>query len=152
MFDTTETFANANKSSIDALFAQANALFASAERLTALNMSTVRSMVEENALKSKAVLGAKDLPEFFVLQSALAQPNVKKAFDYSNSVYKISAQTQEAFTKVTESQIAEARDNVASIIDKAAKSSPVGSDVWTATINSAIATASMAKDSFKVDK
>jgi phasin family protein len=146
MFTTPEQLATANKANIEALLTLANTAFASAERLAALNLNTARTVLEDGVNNAKALLGAKDLQEVISLQATLAQPAVEKAVAYSRSVYEISAQTQEEFSKLVEAQFAEVNKNVASTLDKAAKSAPAGSDVAVAAVKSAIAAANSAYD------
>ena len=147
MFATPEQLASANKANVEAVLTLANTAFASAERLAALNLNTARAVLEDSVGNAKALLGVKDLQEFVALQSTLAQPSVEKAVAYSRSVYEISAQTQEEFSKVVETQFAELNKNVAALLDKAAKSAPAGSDVAVAAVKSAIAAANSAYDS-----
>ena len=147
MFATPEQLAGANKANVEAMLTLANTAFASAERLAALNLNTARAVLEDSVNNAKALLGAKDLQEAITLQATLAQPSVEKAVAYSRSVYEISAQTQEEFSKLVEAQFAEVNKNVASSLDKAAKSAPAGSDVAVAAVKSAIAAANSAYDS-----
>ncbi len=147
MFATPEQLASVNKANVETVLTLANTAFASAERLAALNLNTARSVLEDSVANAKALLGAKDLQQLVTLQSTLAQPAVEKAVAYSRSVYEISAQTQEEFSKVFESQFNELNKAVASALDKAAKSAPAGSDVAVAAVKSAIAAANSAYDS-----
>jgi phasin family protein len=147
MFATPEQFASTNKASVETMMTLANTAFASAERVAALNLNTARSMLEDAVSNAKALLGAKDVQELISLQTALAQPAVERMVAYSRSVYEISAQTQEEFSKVFESQLTEVNRNVAAALDKAAKSAPAGSDVAVAAVKSAIAAANSAFDS-----
>lgn len=146
MFATPEQLAGANKASVEAMLTLANTAFASAERFAALNLNTARAVLEDSVNNAKALLGAKDLQEAISLQATLAQPSVEKAVSYSRSVYEISAQTQEEFSKLVEVQFAEVNKNVATSLDKAAKSAPAGSDVAVAAVKSAIAAANSAYD------
>ncbi|MEZ5614777.1 MAG: phasin family protein [Rhodocyclaceae bacterium] len=146
MLTTPEQLATANKANVEAMLTLANTAFASAERFAALNLNTARAVLEDSVNNAKALLGAKDLQEAISLQATLAQPSVEKAVAYSRSVYEISAQTQEEFSKLVEAQFAEVNKNVASSLDKAAKSAPAGSDVAVAAVKSAIAAANSAYD------
>ena len=147
MNTTPEQFAATNKANVEAALTLANTAFASAERLAALNLNTARTMLEEVVSGTKALLGAKDLQEVISVQSSLAQPAIEKAVSYSRSIYEIASQTQDEFSKVIESQFAEANKNVAAALDKAAKNAPAGSDVAVAAVKSAIAAANSAYDS-----
>jgi phasin family protein len=146
MLTTPEQLAAANKANVEAMLTLANTAFASAERFAALNLNTARAVLEDSVNNAKTLLGAKDLQEVISLQATLAQPSVEKAVAYSRSVYEISAQTQEEFSKLVEAQFAEVNKNVASSLDKAAKSAPAGSDVAVAAVKSAIAAANSAYD------
>ncbi|GAB4171927.1 MAG: phasin family protein [Rhodocyclaceae bacterium] len=147
MYKTPEQFAASNKASVEALLAMANATFAGAERLAALNLNTARSFLEDGVANVKALLAAKDVQDAVALQSGFAQPVMERAVAYSRSVYEISAQTQEQLAKVIESQFSELNRNVTVALDQAAKSAPAGSDVAVAAVKSAIAAANSAYDS-----
>lgn len=147
-FATPEQFAAANKASIESLLTLANTALASAERIAALNLNTARSLLEDGVSNTKAILSAKDVQEALAVQAALAQPNVEKAVAYSRSVYEISAQSQEEVSKLLEGQFGEFQKQVATLLDKAAKSAPAGSDVAVAAVKSAVAAANSAFDSF----
>ena len=146
MFTTPEQFAAANKATVDSLLAVANTALASAERIAALNLNTARSVMEDSVSGAKALMGAKDVQEAMSIQASLTQPNVEKAVAYSRSVYEISAQTQEEMSKMVEGQFSEFQKTVATLLDKAAKSAPAGSDVAVAAVKSAIAAANSAFD------
>ena len=141
-----EQFATANKAAVDSMLSLANTALASAERIAALNLNTARSVMEDSVSGAKALMGAKDVQEAMSIQASLAQPNVEKAVAYSRSVYAISAQTQEELSKMIEAQFGDFQKTVASLLDKAAKSAPAGSDVAVAAVKSAIAAANSAFD------
>lgn len=147
MFATPEQFAATSKSNVETLLTIANTAFASAERLAALNLNTARSFLEDSLSGSKALFAAKDVQELVSLQAAQIQPLVEKVVAYNRSVYEIASQSQEEVSKLLEGQIAELNKNVASALDKAAKSAPAGSDVAVAAVKSAIAAANSAYDS-----
>ena len=143
---TPEQFATANKAAVDSMLSLANTALASAERIAALNLNTARSILEDSVSGTKAILGAKDPQEAMTIQASLAQPNVEKAVAYSRSIYEISAQTQEEVTKMLESQFGDFQKQMASMLEKATKSAPAGSDVAVAAVKSAIAAATSAFD------
>lgn len=147
-FFNPEQFAAANKASVESLLTLANTALASAERIATLNLNTARSLLEDSVSNTKAILGAKDVQEALSVQASLAQPNVEKAVAYSRSVYEISAQSQEEVSKLLEGQFGEFQKQIATLLDKAAKSAPAGSDVAVAAVKSAVAAANSAFDSF----
>ncbi len=146
-FNAPEQFAASNKANVETMLTLANAAFASAERLSALNLNTARSILEDGVANTKAMLAVKDIQELVALQTALAQPILEKAVAYARSVYEITSQSQEEVSKVMEGQVAEMNKGVATALDQAAKSAPAGSDVAVAAVKSAIAAANSAYDS-----
>jgi phasin family protein len=144
MYTTPEQFAGANKANVETLLTIANTAFASAERLAALNLNTARTILEDSVNNAKTLLAAKDVQELVSMQAALAQPAFEKAVAYSRSVYEITAQTQDEFSKIFDSQYVELNKNVSSVLDKAVKNAPAGSDVAVAAVKSAIAAANSA--------
>jgi phasin family protein len=144
MYTTPEQFAGANKANVETLLTIANTAFASAERLAALNLNTARTLLEDSVNTAKTLLAAKDIQELASMQTALAQPAFEKAVAYSRSIYEIATQTQDEFAKIFDSQYVELNKNVSSVLDKAAKSAPAGSDVAVAAVKSALAAANSA--------
>jgi phasin family protein len=144
-----EQFAAANKAAVDSLLSVANTALASAERIASLNLETARSVLEDSVSGAKALMGAKDPQEALSIQASLAQPSVEKAVAYSKSVYEISTETQEQLAKMVEAQFGDFQKNVASMLEKAAKSAPAGSDVAVAAVQSAIAAANSAFDNMR---
>lgn len=144
-----EQFAAANKAAVDSLLSVANTALASAERIATLNLETARSVLEDSVSNAKALMGAKDPQEALSIQASLAQPSVEKAVAYSKSVYEISSETQEQLAKMVEAQFGDFQKNVASMLEKAAKSAPAGSDVAVAAVQSAIAAATSAFDNMR---
>ena len=147
MYATPEQLNATSKANIEALLTLANTAFASAERLAALNLNTARTMLEDSVANAKTLFGVKDIQELANVQSSLAQPSLEKAIAYSRGVYEIATQTQDELSKVFEAQFAELNKNVSSVLDKAAKNAPAGSDVAVAAVKSAIAAANSAYDS-----
>ncbi|OGA93244.1 MAG: granule-associated-like protein [Betaproteobacteria bacterium RIFCSPLOWO2_12_FULL_66_14] len=148
MYVTPEQIIASNKAGAEALLGLAKAQFAAFERLSALNMNAAKSAFEESAGYTRALLGAKDIQEVANLNASAAQPALEKMLSYSRGVYEASTQAQGEMTKVLEVQTAELTRNMASFLDKFAKSAPAGSDVAVAAVKSAMAAANTAYDSF----
>ena len=145
----TAQFAAANKAAVDSLLSVANTALASAERIATLNLEATRSAIEESAANAKALMGAKDVQEALKIQAELAKPNVDKAVAYSKSVYQISTETQEQFTKMVEAQFGDFQKTIAGMLDQATKSAPAGSETAVAAVKSAFAAANSAFDNMR---
>ena len=82
------------------------------------------------------------------LQSTFAQPAIEKAIAYSKSVYEVATQTNTDLTKATERRVTEWNENFVSMLDKAAKNAPAGSDVAVSAVKQMLAAANSAYDNF----
>ena len=134
----------ANKSALENMLALANTVFASTERLAALNLSTARSALEDSTATAKTLFQAKDPQAFASLTSELAQPGMEKLVAYSRSVYEIFSETKDEVSKVVEAQVSELNSAIGTALDNVAKSGPAGSDVAVSAVKSAIAAANSA--------
>ena len=105
MYKLPEQLASANQASVETLVTFAKAAFGGAERLAALNLNAARTMLEDGAANTRALLGVKDVQSLVSLQTTLSQPGLEKASVYSRSVYQIAAETQEALSEVVEGQV-----------------------------------------------
>ncbi|HKW37567.1 MAG TPA: phasin family protein [Burkholderiales bacterium] len=148
MYLTPEQIVGANKAGVEALLGLASTQFTAYERLSNLNFSAAKAAFEEGLNRVKSLLGAKDAQEYFSLNAAVSQPNLEKAIAYSRSIYEVAAQTQGEIAKFIEARAAEFNKNLVSVLDKASKNAPAGSDVAVAAVKSALAAASTAYDSF----
>ena len=148
MYVTPEQVAATNKAGIESILSFATSQFAAFERLANLNANAVKAVFEDSLANTRALSGAKDVQEFVNLQSAFAQPAFEKAIAYSKSVYEVSTQASAEFAKTAEARAADWNQNFVSMLDKAAKSAPGGSDVAVTAVKQMIAAANSAYDSF----
>jgi len=145
MFNATpEQITAANKANVEAMMNLNQVAFEGIERLLALNLNMVKSVLEDSVSNAKAALAVKDVQEYVALQTSLAQPAVEKAVAYSKSVYEIASDTKAGVSKLVEAQAAETNKNIVAMLDKAAKSGPAGSEVAISAMKSALAAANSA--------
>lgn len=133
------------KASVEVALKAITSSFGNLERLTALNINTTRSLLDDNVGAIRAMLSAKDVRELVGLQASQAQPLVEKLAAYNRSVYEIVSQNQSEFVRLVESQIADLNKKFTSALDSAAKTTPV-SDVAVAAVKSALAAANSVYD------
>lgn len=112
----------------------ASAIFASTERLAALNLSATRSLVEQSARNLQALLNVKDLNTLSSLQAAQVQPTIEHALAYSRGLFAIASETKDEIAKIVEEQFAETNAKVSTLVVQALKNAPAGSEVAVATI------------------
>lgn len=146
-----ESFAKLHQAHIDSLLAVANTAFAGVERLAALNLNTTRSLLEDSAASTRALLGARNLEDFVTLQGRLTQPALDKALAWSRDAREIGSATHDALTEVIEAGYAEANQSLDAVLDTLVKNAPAGTDAAVgasvAAFKSALAAATQACDS-----
>ena len=153
MYVTPEQIQATTKANVDAMLSLATSHFAAFEKFASLNANAVKAAFEDSIANSRALAGAKDVKELVNLQSTFAQPTIEKAIAYSKSVYEVATQNSTEFTKATERRVSEWNENFVSLLDKAAKNAPAGSDVAVSAVKQMLAAANSAYDSFtKVTK
>ena len=148
MYVTPEQIQAAGKANIEAMLALASTQFAAIEKFASLNANAVKTAFEDGLANARALAGAKDVQELFNLQSTFAQPAIEKAIAYSKSVYEVAAETNTELSKAAERRVAEWNENFVSLLDKAAKNAPAGSDVAVSAVKQMIAAANSAYDNF----
>ena len=148
MYVTPEQIQATNKANVEAILALASSQFAAIEKFASLNANAVKAAFEDSLANARALAGAKDVQELLNLQSTFAQPAIEKAIAYSKSVYEVATQTNGEFSKVAERRVAEWNENFVSLLDKAAKNAPAGSDVAVSAVKQMIAAANSAYDNF----
>ena len=146
MYVTPEQIQAAAKANVEAVLTAATTQFAAVEKLAGINANAVKVAFEDSIANARALAGAKDVQEFVTLQSTFAQPAIDKAIAYSKNVYEVATQTNAEFSKLTERRIAEWNENFVSLLDKAMKNAPAGSDVAVTAIKQMIAAANAAYD------
>jgi phasin family protein len=148
MYVTPEQIQTANKSSVEALLALANAQFAAIEKLANLSAGAFKTAFQDSIANTRTLLGAKDVQEFVTLQNSFTQPAIEKAIAYSKSVYEVATEANAELGKVAERRVAEWNENFVSLLDKVSKNAPAGSDVAVAAIKSMLAAGNSAYDNF----
>jgi phasin family protein len=148
MYVTPEQIQATTKANVDAMLSLATSQFAAIEKFATLNANAVKAAFEDSIANARALAGAKDVQELVNLQSTFAQPAIEKAMSYSKSVYEVATQSSAEFSKATERRVTEWNENFVSLLDKAAKNAPAGSDVAVSAVKQMIAAANSAYDNF----
>ena len=148
MYVTPEQIQATTKANLETILSLASTQFAAIEKFASLNANAVKTVFEDSIANARALAGAKDVQELVNLQSTFAQPAIEKAIAYSKSVYEVATETNSEFSKAAERRVAEWNENFVSLLDKAAKNAPAGSDVAVTAVKQMIAAANSAYDNF----
>ena len=145
MFTFQDQFSSATKANFEAQLALITMLtgkaFESVEKLVELNLTAVKSSMEESADNARQLLSAKDPQEFLALSASQAKPNAEKALAYGRHVASIATSTQAEFTRAAEAQIAETSRKVSALVDDVSKNAPAGSENVISMMKSVISNA-----------
>lgn len=143
MHNVSEQLSNANKAGVETFVAIANTTFGGFERLAALNLNAVRSLLDDSAIATRALLDAKNPQALISLQASLAQPGVEATTAYTRSVYEIASETQGALSSVVDAKISD----LGKQLDTAVKTAPAGTDLAVSAVRSALSATNSAYDS-----
>jgi phasin family protein len=141
-----EQLAAAQKANAEVMSALLRTAFNGIERLTALNMAASRDFLNNTVASTQQLLSAKDAGAAAKLNADLAKPNVDKLVEYSRSVYDLVTEMQKEVTSVMEAQYSSFTKSAASAVEKAKASTPVGGDVFAATMQSMLGASTKAFD------
>lgn len=131
-----EQLASAQKANAEVMAALLRTAFNGVERLTALNIAATREFFNNTVANTQQLMGAKDAGEVAKLNTELAKPGVDKWMEYSRSVYDLVTEMQKEVTSVMEAQYSSFAQNATEAVEKAKASTPVGGDVFAATMQS----------------
>jgi phasin family protein len=136
----------AQKANAEVMATLLRTAFNGVERLTALNLAASRDFFNNTVAGTQQLLAAKDANEAAKLNSELLKPNVEKLVDYSRNVYELVGQMQKEITSVMEEQYSSFTQNANSAVAKAKSSTPVGGDIFAATMQSMLNASTKAFD------
>ena len=147
MYDVSEKLSTVSKASVETLANMANTAFGGIERLAALNLNAARTLLDDSAANTRALLDVKDVQSLVSLQTMMTQPGLQKATAYSRRVCRIAADTQGALSDAVEGQVCELSQSASQALDEAAKTAPPGSDLGVKAMRSVLVAANSAYDS-----
>lgn len=146
MYQTPEQLIAANKSSVDAAMRLAGVALQSVEKLVELQIEAAKSALAEGAANAKALVSAKEPQDLNTLRDRVVQPSLEKAQAYVRSVYDVAATAQGELSKLIETQVTEFNKTIVSALDKAAQTSPAGTEFAISALRAAVASANVGFD------
>ncbi|MFC4159154.1 phasin family protein [Chitinimonas lacunae] len=143
MFAATD-FARISQNQLEKSIRLSNIAIAGVERLANLQLNYARELLKDNSQTARALSEVRDIQGLVALQQQLAQPLVDKALAVAKDVYDVASDTQSEITQLIEEEVGEFNRNLATTLDKAARSAPAGSEIMVSTLKNAVATATSA--------
>jgi phasin family protein len=127
-----EQLVAAQKFGADALLTLIRSTSSSLERLTALNITVARELLNNSVANTQQILAVKDISDLSRINANLLQPALEKWLDYSREVYELATSLQKEVGAIAEGQYTHITKTAADSLDKT-KSAP-GSDIIAATV------------------
>ena len=147
MYVMNENFADFNKAVVDQANKIANVAFIGIEQLVNLNVWAAKNALEANTKNFKALSEITDAQDLVAFRTKVTETGVESALSYSRDAYEVISGTQAEVSKVLESGMSTLNKTLASVVDKAVKSAPAGSDVAVTALKSTMAATTAAFDS-----
>jgi phasin family protein len=148
-FNTSaEQFGDFSKSTVDAAMKFAQVGLASAEHLFALNVEAAKVGFDVTAKNAKAVTSVKDAEGLNALRTSATETGLEFAMGYSKNFYQAAANAQAQYTQLVEERVNLFQKSMVDTLDKVAKASPAGSDVFVTAMKNGLAASAAATDSF----
>ena len=147
MYAINEYFADFNKSSVDQATKLFDVTFVGIEQLVNLNVWAAKNAFEVNTKHFKALSEITDVQDLVAFRTKFAESGIENALSYSRDAYEVLSGTQAEVSKVLEAGMSTLNKNLASVVDKAVKSAPAGSDVAVTALKSTMAATSAAIES-----
>ena len=147
MYAINEYFADFNKSNVEQATKIANVTFDGFEQLIGLNLATVRNAFDISSKNFKSLSEITDVQDLVAFRTKTTEVGVEGALSYSRDAYEVLSGTQAEVSKLLEASVANLNRNLVSVVDKAVKSAPAGSDVAVTALKSTMAATSAAIES-----
>jgi phasin family protein len=141
---TPEQIAAASKANMETLASLTNKAFEGVEKLIELNIQVAKTALNENVESAKKALSVRDAQQLMALQAGMVQPLAEKIVAYSRHLYNIANETQTAFSKTSESEIAQGTKKLQGLVEELTKTAPAGSEAAVQAIKQAVAAANNA--------
>lgn len=149
MYNATEQFAELNKVNVANATRLAAMSIENAEKLFKLNLNATKIALAQGVESAQAAAAVKDVQELFALRAKFAESGVQSALSYSRTLYDLASEAQAGYSSIAEEAWANYTKGVATIVDKATKSAPAGSDVAVNALKSTFAASTAAFDQFQ---
>ena len=149
MYNATEQFAELNKANVAHATKLAALSIENAEKLFKLNLNATKAAFAQSVEGAQAAATVKDVQELFALRTKFAESGVQSALSYSRTLYDLASEAQAGYSTIAEEAWANYTKGVASLVDKASKSAPAGSDVVVNALKSTFAASTAAFDQFQ---
>jgi phasin family protein len=141
-----EQLTSSQKANAAILFALTNQAFECFQKLTELNIKSVRSALAESEMYWREVLSCKTPEEFLAWRTNLMQPAAEQALSYSHQLADIGSSAYAEWVNAVGVHYEHYTGTAQTLVENVARNAPAGTEVATAMLQSAFSTANNACD------
>ena len=139
MFVINNPFSMTSDVGFETITSLAHYAFEATERLTELNTSSARSLLENTVSNTRALMNVKTPEDLLSFPSELSKPLISQSLDYTRDFCDITFKNNEELLALLDREMVSFKKNFSSSFDKFMKASPLNSDVSAAASKSLIA-------------
>lgn len=144
---TPDQIAAAQKANLDTLFGLMRKTLEGVEKLTELNVSTMKQTLGDSARQVDAAMSAKDAQELLALQTAMLQPLMEKTAAYTRALYELAQASGTDMARAVEERIADLQRAVDALMNASLSNAPAGTETAVAAMRNAMGAANEAFES-----
>ncbi|ENO89844.1 phasin family protein [Thauera linaloolentis] len=138
------TFKTTAEARVNDVSAASDSLLSTVEHLTALNLNTTRSILDDTIALSQAALAVRDPRALAALQLGTITPALQKGFAYAKAFTSVASQSQAELLKLAEAGMSQWLQSVIVALEGLNRNVPVGSDLAVRALKTAVVNASSA--------
>lgn len=138
------TFKTTAEARVNEVSAASDSLLSAVEHLTALNLNTTRSVLDDAIALSQAALAVQDPRALAALQLGTITPVLQKSFAYAKAFTGVASQGQAELLKLVEAGMSQWLQGVIVALEGLNRNVPVGSDLAVRALKTAVVNASSA--------
>ncbi|HMN82346.1 MAG TPA: phasin family protein [Burkholderiaceae bacterium] len=124
MYTSPAQFSELNAAAFDTIQTLTQKSIEGIEKLTALNVATLKNAITDSSEQFQALLAAKDPKAFADVATSAGQPNAERITVYGKEVYAIVSETSGELNKLFEKQFTENGKKLNAAIESFSKSAP----------------------------
>lgn len=149
MYNPTQDIAEINKANVAQATKFAALSLEAAEKLVKFQLGAAKSVFAQSVESANAVAAVKDVQDLLALRTKFAEAQMQTAVGYSRHLYELATEAQAEYSALAEESFGVYSKGMASMVDKASKSAPAGSDVAVNAFKSTLAATTAAFDQFQ---
>lgn len=144
-----DQFAEINKANVEQAAKFAALAIDNTEKLVTVNLNAAKVAFAQGVESASAAVTIKDVKEFLAFPTRYAESGVQYTIAYSRNLYDVVSAAQAQYSALAEETLAGYTKGLASWVERASQTAPVGSDAAINAMKSTVAATTAALDQFQ---